>query len=310
MHFFHIFIVFITLLACVRMDDIDPTPPPVKAKATVSLGKPRLFSGEDVQMTCSVPDDPSSNWTYEWFHDGELLSATEVYSLNKAQVLQSGNYTCKGLKTIKAWPYIVPSIPSDPLKIHVDGGWVLLQTPFEPLIIEENMTLTCRIRDDPLLSNVIFYKDGVEFNKQKGTDVVFTKLTLEDAAIYSCRATWIKNMEYQSSQSLPSYVTVLDILETPTMTIVGGRGRVRSGNKVEFRCITKVNAREQDLNIEYFYLKNGNRLGPASARDTYAISEVNINHTGNYTCKVRIRALNVERWSNQVNLKVLPPLNL
>lgn len=101
--------------------DIDPTPPPVKAKATVSLGKPRLFSGEDVQMTCSVPDDPSSNWTYEWFHDGELLSATEVYSLNKAQVLQSGNYTCKGLKTIKAWPYIVPSIPSDPLKIHVDG---------------------------------------------------------------------------------------------------------------------------------------------------------------------------------------------
>ncbi|KAF4076755.1 hypothetical protein AMELA_G00218740 [Ameiurus melas] len=238
MHVFHIFIVFITLLACVRMDDLDPTPPPVKAKATVSLGEPRLFSGEDVQMTCSVPDDPSPNWTYEWFHDGELLSAIEVYSLNKAQVLQSGSYTCKGTRTIEAWPYTVSSIPSDPLEIHVDGGWVLLRIPFEPLIIEETMTLTCRVRDDPLMSNVIFYKNKVELKKQKGADLVFEKLKLEDAAIYSCRATWIKNMEYQSSQSLPSYVSVLDILETPR--IDGGREKVRSGSKVEFKCITKT----------------------------------------------------------------------
>lgn len=93
----------------------------MKAKATVSLGEARLFSGEDVQMTCSVPDDPLSDWKYQWFRDGILLSSTEVYSLEKAQVLQSGNYTCQGEKIIKDWPYIVSSVPSDPLKIYVDG---------------------------------------------------------------------------------------------------------------------------------------------------------------------------------------------
>lgn len=102
--------------------DIDPTPPPVKAKATVSFGEPRLFSGENVEMTCSVPDDPLSDWTYEWFHnDLKLFSSSEVYNLEKAQIRQSGNYTCRAEKAIEAWPYSVTSTPSDPLEIDVDG---------------------------------------------------------------------------------------------------------------------------------------------------------------------------------------------
>lgn len=93
----------------------------MKAKATVTLGESRLFSGEDVQVTCSVPDDPLSNWIYRWFLDGVFLSSTEVYSINKARIQQSGKYTCQGEKTIKSWPYIVSSAPSDPLDIYVDG---------------------------------------------------------------------------------------------------------------------------------------------------------------------------------------------
>lgn len=93
----------------------------MKAKATVSLGEPRLFSGEPLQITCSVPDDLLSNWRYQWFRNGVLLSSTKVYSLEKAQVQQSGNYICQGEKSIPDWPYIVSSIPSDPLKVDVDG---------------------------------------------------------------------------------------------------------------------------------------------------------------------------------------------
>lgn len=83
-----------------------------------------------------------------------------------------------------------------------------------------------------------------------------------------------------------------------------------SGSKVVFRCITKVNAREQGLSPEYYYIKDGNRLGPVSAQDTYTISQVSGDDAGEYTCKVRVRALNAERWSNQLDLKVrsLPTL--
>lgn len=71
------------------------------------------------------------------------------------------------------------------------------------------MTLTCRIRDNPIMTNVVFYKGEVEIKKQKDKDLVLLKVTLEDDAMYSCRASWYKNKEYQSAQSLPSSVTVL-----------------------------------------------------------------------------------------------------
>ncbi|KAI5626413.1 roundabout-like 2-like [Silurus asotus] len=285
--------------------EIDPTPPPVKAKATVSLGDHHFFSGQDVEMTCSVPDDPLASWTYEWFHEGKLESSSEVYQLKKARVLQSGNYTCKGQKAITDWPYTVETIPSDPLNIEVDGGWAILQTPYEPLVIQETATLTCRVRDGAFLSDAIFYKGEVEIQRQKGSNLVLSDLTLEDKGMYKCTAMWLANQEYQSSQSLPSLLNVLDKLETPQMKFVLGRSVVKRGTKVSFNCITKVNAREADLNLEYFYLKDGERLGPASAQDTYVISYVSKDDTGAYTCKVRIRSLNLERWSNKLTLRVL-----
>lgn len=73
-----------------------------------------------------------------------------------------------------------------------------------------------------------------------------------------------------------------------------------------FNCITKVNAREQGLELEYHYIKDDDRLKPASAENTYVIPNVHPEDAGNYTCKVRVRALNVERWSDQVELKVKP----
>ncbi|XP_060761262.1 high affinity immunoglobulin gamma Fc receptor I-like [Neoarius graeffei] len=304
MHFFHKFIVLLTLLANARLDDIDPTPVPVKAKATVSLGEPRLFSGEPLQITCSVPDDLLSNWRYQWFRNGVLLSSTKVYSLEKAQVQQSGNYICQGEKSIPDWPYIVSSIPSDPLKVDVDGGWALLRTPLEPLIIEETTNLTCRVRNGLIPSNVIFYKDEVEIKKQTGKNLVFPRLMLEDNGSYSCRATWFKNRQFQSAHSLPSSLTVLDKLDPPRLEFYRGQRLVLTGKEVVFKCITKVNAREQGLNVEYHYTKDDNRLGPASAKSTYVIPQVNKDDTGIYACKVRVRALNVEKWSNTLQLKV------
>lgn len=92
------------------------------------------------------------------------------------------------------------------------------------------------------------------------------------------------------------------------MEIITSRAKRRIGNEVVFRCVTKVNAREPDLNPEYFYFKDGNRLGRASSHDTYIISQVSKDDVGMYSCRVRVRALKVEKSSNEEQLKVLPPL--
>uniref|UniRef100_A0A8B9LH10 Ig-like domain-containing protein n=1 Tax=Astyanax mexicanus TaxID=7994 RepID=A0A8B9LH10_ASTMX len=202
-----LFLAVLALFAIVKSQ--DPTPLPVLAKITVQTGEARLFSEEDVQLNCSIPDDPGANWKYHWFQYGKRLKTTEVYSFKNAAVQQSGNYTCQGEKDIEAWPYSLNSLPSEPITVHVDGGWALLRVPAEPVLIEESMTLTCRVRDEPVLVDVIFYKDDVEIYKSKSKDLVFKSLTLKDQGFYSCRATWTQRFEFHSAQSQPAFVTVL-----------------------------------------------------------------------------------------------------
>ncbi|XP_058274112.1 high affinity immunoglobulin gamma Fc receptor I-like [Hemibagrus wyckioides] len=301
MRFFHSFTVFLAWLASVSLEE-----PPLKAKITVSLGDPQLFTGEDVELSCSVPEDTFSRWRYQWFHNGVSLGYQNVFSIVKARVQQSGTYTCQGIKSIRTQPFRELSVLSDPLQIHVDGGWVLMQHPVKPLIVEQQMTLTCRVRDDPLLSSVIFYKDGFKGKTQNDKDLVFPSLGIEDDGIYSCRATWLKNQEYESGQSVPSTVTVLDKVETPRMVLITDPNQVRSGKDVVFNCITKVNTGPSDLRIEYHFLKDDESLGPSSSDSTLYLPRVSNADAGNYSCKVNVRDLNEERDSNQVQLLILP----
>ncbi|XP_027009111.1 high affinity immunoglobulin gamma Fc receptor I-like [Tachysurus fulvidraco] len=298
MHFFHSFVVFVTWLAVVRLEETQ-----LKAKATVSSGHQQLFSGENVELTCSVPGDPSSSWTYQWFHDGVSLGFKSVYSIKKARVQQSGSYTCQGQKAIRNQPYTQSSVLSDPLKIHVDGGWILLRYSVEQLVIEEPLTLTCRVRDDHLISDVIFYKDGINIKTQKNPDLVFPSLSFEDDGMYSCRATWLKDLDYQSAQSVNSSVAVLDKLDNPRLVLLTVPNQVTVGKQVVFRCITKLNTKEQG-SIEYYFNKDSQRLGLPSAKDTYVITRVSKDDAGIYSCKVSVKALYLEKWSNYVPLKV------
>ncbi|XP_022518339.2 high affinity immunoglobulin gamma Fc receptor I [Astyanax mexicanus] len=282
----------------------DPTPLPVLAKITVQTGEARLFSEEDVQLKCSIPDDPGANWKYHWFQYGKRLKTTEVYSFKNAAVQQSGNYTCQGEKDIEAWPYSLNSLPSEPITVHVDGGWALLRVPAEPVLIEESMTLTCRVRDEPVLVDVIFYKDDVEIYKSKSKDLVFKSLTLKDQGFYSCRATWTQRFEFHSAQSQPAFVTVLDKLVTPVLKLEPKKSSVKRGDNVVLRCVTQLNAREKGHSIDYYFFKDEERLGPSSSHEAYTIQRAEENDAGFYTCKVRVRTLHLEKWSDQVELRV------
>ncbi|XP_036411931.1 low affinity immunoglobulin gamma Fc region receptor III-like [Colossoma macropomum] len=295
-------IAILTLLANVKSEEPKPTPLPIRAKVKVSMGEARLFSGEDVQLTCSVPDQPAPKWTYHWFQNEVSLGIFDVYRLQKAQVQEGGNYTCYGEKDIDTWPYSVQTLPSEPLTVHVDGGWALLRIPAEPLLIEERMTLTCRIRDEPVLVEVVFYKDGIEIHKLKDKDLVFPKLALKDKGSYWCRATWVQGFEYHSAQSLPAYVAVLDKLNTPVVEIEPEKS-VKRGERVVIRCVTQLNVRDKGLSVDYYLLKDGSRLGPL---ETYLIPFIEEDDAGLYSCRVRVRALQLERVSEQVNLEVRP----
>lgn len=88
-------------------------------------GELRIFSGESVQLRCSIPDDHRSTWSYLWFRGSEQLPQSgERLVLWKARVQQSGKYYCQGLRDTAVGN--IRTLQSLPLEINVDGKSLLI----------------------------------------------------------------------------------------------------------------------------------------------------------------------------------------
>ncbi len=96
-------------------------PPVASFSAILEIvsGEPRIFSGEDVKLKCSVPDTRST-WSYQWFKGTEQLSHQgEILQLWKAHIKQSGKYYCQGVRdTVVGNIYTRQSLP---VEISVEG---------------------------------------------------------------------------------------------------------------------------------------------------------------------------------------------
>lgn len=59
-------------------------------------------------------------------------------------------------------------------------------------LVGHNLEVECRVRGKRPLSEVIFYRDGVEVSRQQGNAprLLLSNLTTKDQGMYSCRASW------------------------------------------------------------------------------------------------------------------------
>ncbi|XP_030633006.1 high affinity immunoglobulin gamma Fc receptor I [Chanos chanos] len=301
----HSLLVVLTLLS--RTMSQEPTPSPFQAEVSLTRGEVRLFSGEgDVELTCSVPGDASPLWKFQWFKGDQMLAEGATYVIDKAHVRDGGLYTCQGSRYTETRQLPLEARPSHPFHLHVDGGWAILRAPTEYRLLGESMILTCRVRGNPFLVEVIFYKDGVEFWKQSNSELLLTNVTLDDRGSYWCRATWESRLMYHSAISQPVPVDVKEILEDPQLE--SEFSVVFHGDNVVLHCNTQLNTREDGLKIMYYYYKDGERLGPATSSSSYVIQHVVVQDSGLYQCQATTRKLNLEKWSNTVKLDVIPPL--
>uniref|UniRef100_A0AAY4EA50 Ig-like domain-containing protein n=1 Tax=Denticeps clupeoides TaxID=299321 RepID=A0AAY4EA50_9TELE len=258
------FITYISLLS------IDVTLPPLRAVVELATGRPELLSGDSFQLTCHVPEEPSPFWSFQWFRNGRLVGNATSYEITKARVQHGGFYTCKGARETELNPQgVMHTLTSPPLKMHVDGGWVILQASTDPMIVQESLILMCRIRGNPIPSEVILYRDGTEILRHHHNILVIPNLTLDDQGMYWCRATWENKGLSQAAQSLAVKVNVLDILTTPVLKAESGDSTVRRGQTLTLKCITEFNTRQTDLVLHYYFFKDDKIMAPATSTGPY-----------------------------------------
>ncbi|KAM9452960.1 Fc receptor-like A [Salvelinus alpinus] len=270
-----------------------PTSAPLTALAELVNGGPWIFSGERVRLKCSVPGNVSAEWRYQWFRGREQLQESEYFVLWKARPQQSGKYYCQGLRT--TWISTQHTLHSLPIEIEVDGGWAILQAPPLPMLVGETMTLMCRVRGNPRLTEVILYKDGVELQRQSGPVLCVTNLTLQDHGSYWCRASWDGRRQTNSVISVAAPVSIIEVLTEPMLEIVPNDPLIHK-DRMLLVCHVQLNAREPVSHIHYYFYQDGLSLGPASSQDRVAV----LRDSGRYWCKASIPTLGLKRLSEPV----------
>uniref|UniRef100_A0A3B4ZV27 Ig-like domain-containing protein n=1 Tax=Stegastes partitus TaxID=144197 RepID=A0A3B4ZV27_9TELE len=272
---------------------------------TVVGDNSRIFTGESIRLRCSILGDGRSVWNYLWFRGAEQLPYSgQEFSLWNAEVKESGKFSCQGERDTAIGS--IHTAQSQPVEIHVDGGWAILQVPPHPGLVGDTLKVTCRIRGNPPAHDIILYKDGVEVMRQNVIKPHFylTNLTLEDQGMYSCRASWDIRRRTHSVVSVANHVKVLEVLSQPVLEIVTDDYHSQV-NKMKLICHVQYNLHAPAPPIHYYFYKNNNRLGTATSEGHDLVKRT----PGLYSCRVRVPELGLSRWSEDplVHLSVLSP---
>ncbi|KAM9359483.1 high affinity immunoglobulin gamma Fc receptor I-like [Symphorus nematophorus] len=263
----------------------------IRAVVEMVLGDSRIFSGENARLKCSVPDVRNSSWSYLWFRGPEqLLHRGEHLLLWKPHITESGKYYCQGVRDTAVGN--IHTLKSLPVEINVDGGYAILQVPPRSSLVGDTLKVTCRVRGNPPLHEVILYKDGTEVMRQKGPHFYLPSLTLEDQGTYSCRASWDENRRTRSVISIDVPVQVLEVVSQPVLEIVVNKNQIPE-NMMKLICHHQYNAPAPAPPVHYYFYKNNNKLGTATSEN----HDLVIGAPGLYRCRVKVPQLDLVRWS-------------
>ncbi|XP_058857408.1 uncharacterized protein LOC117430278 isoform X2 [Acipenser ruthenus] len=268
---------------------------------TLQAGWPEIFVGESVTLRCEIARQ-AGGWRYSWYRDGIPVRETYSdrldganYTIRDASRYHSGDYTCRVDSSSSP---AHQSLCSDPVKILVSIGLVILQAPLMPLTRGEGVTLQCRVRGNPSLSQVLFYKDDKVIAAQASPVLTMARLTEGDEGNYWCRSTWGRQWRWRSARSLevPLSVTVMSavtqfgalegLAPQPVLTLQAGWPEIFVGESVTLRC----EIARQAGGWRYSWYRDGipvretysDRLDGAN----YTIRDASRYHSGDYTCRV------------------------
>ncbi|KAM4628026.1 high affinity immunoglobulin gamma Fc receptor I-like isoform 2-T2 [Polymixia lowei] len=264
---------------------------PYQAVIEKVSGDSRIFSGENIRLRCSIPN-VRSTWRYQWFRGDDELQESAEYSLWQAKVEHSGKYYCQGVReTVIGTTYTHKSLP---VEIDVDGGWAILQVPPYHSLVGETLKVTCRVRGNPKLEEVILYRDDVEVMRQIGSSphLHLANIALKDQGLYSCRATWDVRRRSHSVVSVATQVSVLEVLTEPVLRVVLSDPLVPA-NMMRLICHLQYNAHAPAPPLHFYFYKNGYKLATATSENNEVVKQT----PGLYSCKARVPQLGLLRWS-------------
>ncbi|XP_076794063.1 low affinity immunoglobulin gamma Fc region receptor III-A-like [Arvicanthis niloticus] len=138
----------------------------------------RVLEEDNVTLRCQGTFSPEDNST-KWFHNESLILHQDAnYFIKSARVNNSGMYRCKtALSTL-----------SDPVRLDVHIGWLLLQTTNWWFQEGDPIRLRCHSWKNKAVNKVTYLQNGKGKKYfHKNSEFCIPKATHNDSGSYFCR---------------------------------------------------------------------------------------------------------------------------
>ncbi|XP_075763219.1 Fc receptor-like protein 6 isoform X3 [Pelodiscus sinensis] len=207
----------------------------------------------------------------------------------------SGSYKCQA----------PGSHPSDPIELTVSYDWLILQVPYYAVFEGDPLLLRCCGWQGDTVSNIRFYKDGVDIRLYPENSVLTIKQArTSDSGKYHCSGRIKNTMNIMAAEtSHVASISVQELFSSPVLKITGS-GDVIEGNPVTLRCFTQLNSQKSDIQLlRVFYKDSMAPIGTGISPD-YHIPAAGLEDSGFYHCEVKTMTLSVQKQSSKLKLDV------
>ncbi|XP_029995414.1 titin isoform X2 [Sphaeramia orbicularis] len=263
--------------------DVSEIPVPSLTNLTSWLD---VFPTESVRLGCGM-ETGSSDWTYTWYKDGQMVQAGNtvsldtdraVLSISSASASHAGRYQCTGRRKDRA----VTSSESTGLTLTVYGTKPrveLVQDPeYTVMFPGERVSFRCHI-DVSTGWEFVWYKDNTDLGSTENMYSV-DSVSTTDSGSYTCKAKRGQGPVFSTDPSQTKHIEVKKDKPKPVMTQVPNFDKVYTGESLTFICTVDISS-----GWEYLWYKDGTEL-PTTGRNL-TINDAKSSDSGVYKCKAR-----------------------
>ncbi|CAN2390110.1 Fc receptor-like [Pristimantis euphronides] len=240
-------------------------------------------------MTCDGGSAIGEGVTYIWYKDKRHVHNGKSYTIQSAETSHSGNYQCQTR----------PGEISDPARLDVSDGRVILQTP---LHVYEGDEITIRCHHNPGYAGgwTIFYKDDSIIRQwANNAEYYIGNVDRMTAGTYGCR----KQVQYVSQFFQDHiFVSVQELFTTPTITVTPQP--VYKKDNMTLKCETSLLPSRQDTQLRFTFYREGWIVQGLSISDIYEVYNVQLEDSGKYSCEVETTDGRVRKRSAEQSLQI------
>ncbi|XP_066462083.1 high affinity immunoglobulin gamma Fc receptor I-like [Eleutherodactylus coqui] len=265
----------------------------IRPAVTFSPNYKKIFITESITMICDGGSTTGGGPNYIWSKDNSPVHNGKSYTIQSAVRSDSGSYRCQ----------TSTGEISDPARLDVSDGYVILQTPL--YVYEGNgINIKCHHRPGYSGGRTIFYKDNrVIRDWADNAEYYIGKIGRMTVGTYRCEK--VISELYISKDAVSVSVEELFMIPTINVTL----NLIFANDNLTLTCETRLPPARQNRQLRSAFYREGRIVQDFSINYIYEVCNVQLEHSGKYSCEVETTDGQVRKRSAERLLQIEEPFS-